>query len=294
MLRVRAVLGNCQRLDGGAMFGNAPRALWSRWLQPDERGCVRLAGRALLVQDGRHRVLLETGVGACFEPKLRARYGVDGEQNRLLTSLAAIGVAEEQIDVVVLSHLHFDHAGGLLTAYQPGERLRLLFPGARYVTSRAAFARASEPHPRDRASFIPELPTLLRESGRLVLIDGAERPKDLLDSRYQFTWSDGHTPGMLHARIEGEAQSICSCADLVPGVPWLRLAITMGYDRYAERVVDEKRELLAAAAAQGTWLFFTHDVQIALARVEQDAQGQFATVESLTDAEVDLDLDVPA
>jgi glyoxylase-like metal-dependent hydrolase (beta-lactamase superfamily II) len=107
--------GNSQKLDGGSMFGNAPKAMWSRWIAPDELNRIPLACRCLLVKDldGRN-VLFETGIGAFFEPALRERYGVVESHHVLLDSLAEAGVSHEDIDVVVLSHLHFDHAGGLL------------------------------------------------------------------------------------------------------------------------------------------------------------------------------------
>ena len=119
MRTLTAVLGNSQRLDGGSMFGNAPRAVWERWLKPDERHRVPLACRALLVEEesGR-RILFEAGVGAFFPPKLRDRFGVLEEEHVLLASLAELGLTPGDVDVIVLSHLHFDHAGGLLTPYE--------------------------------------------------------------------------------------------------------------------------------------------------------------------------------
>src|SRR5262245_43642730 len=103
MLRVHPIPGNTQRLDGGSMFGNAPRALWSRWCAPDDLGRIPLACRALLVDDGPKRILLETGIGAFFEPKLKERYGVVENEHVLLQSLAALGFRDEDIDVVVVS-----------------------------------------------------------------------------------------------------------------------------------------------------------------------------------------------
>ncbi len=116
-MKAWSLLGNSQKLDGGAMFGNAPKAMWEKWVQVDEQNRIDLACRALLVEgiNGK-RVLFETGVGAFFEPKLRERFGIQQAGHVLLDELAKIGFTDADIDVVVLSHLHFDHAGGLLGA----------------------------------------------------------------------------------------------------------------------------------------------------------------------------------
>lgn len=271
-MKLYSIEGNRQRLDGGAMFGNAPRALWSRWAPPDERGRIRLATRGLLVvlDDGR-RVLLETGIGAFFEPKLRDRYGVEPAEHVLLESLAARGLGHEDIDAVVLSHLHFDHAGGLLPAWSPEREPALLFPNATYVVGRSAFERAADPHPRDRVSFVPELVALLEASGRLVFVDGAH--SDPLGDAFSFASSDGHTPGMLLTRVAAPGGSVTFLADLVPGVPWTRVPITMGYDRFPERLVDEKQSVLARIAGEDGWAFFTHDPDVAAARIVTGGKG---------------------
>jgi glyoxylase-like metal-dependent hydrolase (beta-lactamase superfamily II) len=284
------VLGNGQSLDGGAMFGNAPRALWQRWLEPDEENRVRMVCRALLVRTGEKNVLLETGIGAFFEPKLRERFGVSESEHVLLRSLAERGLSHEDIDVVVLSHLHFDHAGGLLASYTEGEPLRLLFPNAHFVTSRAAFERAERPHMRDRASFIPGLTELLSASGRLVLL-GDETTCDVLGPAFAFRQSHGHTPGMLHALVSGARERVFFCADLVPGTPWLHLPITMGYDRNAEALIDEKQRWLHEFAADGTFLFFTHDPSTALARVRRDEHGRMVPADGRATLGDGFDLD---
>lgn len=272
---ITPVLGNSQRLDGGAMFGNCPRAVWARWLPPDEQGRVPLACRAMLVTeaDGR-RILFETGIGAFFEPKLRTRYGVVESEHVLLGSLQALALTDAEIDVVVLSHLHFDHAGGLLAAHAEGEAPRLLFPNARFVVDAAAWARALDPHPRDRASFIPALPGLLEATGRLEIVTGASSP--VLGPGFRFHRSDGHTPGLLMTEVDRGSQGpVVFVGDLIPGMPWMHLPITMGYDRYPELLIDEKRALLEDLLARGGSVFFTHDPEVAIAQVARDEKGRF-------------------
>ena len=288
-MKLWSILGNSQKLDGGAMFGNAPRAMWERWSPPDEANRIELSCRALLASPlAGKTVLFETGIGAFFEPKLRDRYGVQEDRHVLLESLADAGFGHEDIDVVVLSHLHFDHAGGLLAPWEEGAPPRLLFPHATFVVSAACWDRAREPHPRDRASFIPELPGLLEASGRLEIVDGLH--SQVLGDSVCFHYSDGHTPGLMLSEIVGPERvagehhgGVVFCADLIPGRPWVHVPITMGYDRYPEMLIDEKRALLEDALARDVHLFFTHDHGCALAQVTKDAKGRFGTTHEVAE-----------
>lgn len=274
--------GNTQKLDGGAMFGNAPRAVWERWLAADELNRVHLGCRTMLVRDHERTVLVETGIGAFFAPEQKARYGVTEDQHVLLHRLAALGLSDADIDVVVLTHLHFDHAGGLLAPYQEGETHRLLFPRARFVTGRRQWQRACKPHARDRASYVPELLQLLELSGRLELVEDGNG-LETLGKDWRFHFSDGHTPGQLIPEVAMPNGPIVFGGDLIPGAPWVHVPITMGYDRCPEKLIDEKAELLADLVARNGRIVFTHDPEVAIGRLSRDDRGRYGLSESSGD-----------
>jgi glyoxylase-like metal-dependent hydrolase (beta-lactamase superfamily II) len=279
-MQLWSIEGNSQRLDGGAMFGNAPKAMWSKWIEADDRNRIPLACRCLLATDldGRN-VLFETGIGAFFEPKLRERYGVVEDRHVLLDSLKAIGLSHEDIDVVVLSHMHFDHAGGLLAAWEENAPLRLLFPNATYLVGDEHWQRATHPHPRDRASFIPGVAELLEQSGRLEKVSGEH--SHVLGKAVHFHYSQGHTPGLMLSEIAGphDGGGVVYCADLIPGTPWVHLPVTMGYDRAPETLIDEKRAFLDDKLARGVRLFFTHDHATAMASPQRDERGRYGVTD---------------
>lgn len=272
------VLGNVQKLDGGAMFGNAPRAVWEKWIAPDKEGRIPLACRAMLLEFDNLKVLCETGIGAFFEPRLAERFGVQNpSEHTLLKNLKALGYGPEDIDYVILSHLHFDHAGGLFPTYkeQTEGKTDIVFTKAQFITSDVAFERAEKPHARDKASFIPDLPKKLQETGRLRLINAAN-PSKLFEGRMEFFVSNGHTPGQLHTIFHGEKETVFFCGDLIPGRHWVHVPITMGYDRFPEMLIDEKATLYRKADLN-TWnFFFTHDNEVSSSKVAQDFKGKYA------------------
>ena len=267
-MKLYAIEGNLQKLDGGAMFGNAPKALWERWYPADEKNRITLATRSLLIKniEGKN-ILCEVGIGDCFDSKLKERYGIIGE-DVLISNIEKHGVKEEEIDFVILSHLHFDHAGGLLT-----KQKTLRFPKALYLVSEAHWERALHPHLRDRASFIPELHELLKASRRLVLI--REEKESFLPQDISFRYTQGHTIGLCHVIIKTTKGPLFFASDLIPGMAWVHLPIVMGYDRYPESLINEKKDILDFLIQEKGFLFFTHDHKESLAEPFLNEKGNY-------------------
>jgi glyoxylase-like metal-dependent hydrolase (beta-lactamase superfamily II) len=278
MRTLTTLRGNSQKLDGGAMFGNAPKALWQRWMPADEHNRIDLGCRALLVREPGRNILIETGIGAFFSPELKARFGVQEQHHVLLDSLAETGLSDADINLVLLTHLHFDHAGGLLAAWEEGQPARLLFPNARFLVGRRQWQRARNPHPRDRASYIPELLDLLEASGRLELLEPTGMATQL-GADWRLHWSDGHTPGQMLPEVAMADGPVVFAGDLIPGAPWVHLPLTMGYDRFPEGLIEEKERLLDSLLARNGRLVFTHDPRIAMGRVVRDEQQRYSLSE---------------
>lgn len=267
------------KLDGGAMFGNAPKALWSRWMQPDDRNMITIGSRALLIEISDHKILFETGAGAYLSPDMKKRFQIVESHHVLLESLDRKGLTHEDITHVILSHLHFDHAGGLLKEWEEG-RIdgELLFPNAQFVVGKTNFERSRSPHMRDKASFIPGLAGLLEGTDRLKLI----KDKDTLSFEgleIEFIESQGHTPGMILSYIQTQGIKMLFPGDIAPGHAWINLPITMGYDRFPERLIDEKKQVFDRIFKDDAWLFYPHDNTYAASKLLfDDATKKFQPV----------------
>lgn len=248
-------------LDGGSMFGSVPKPLWSRTNAPDERNRIRLAMRCLLLAGHGRKILVDVGLGAKFDPKLREIYRVEDEPS-LETSLAAHALGVADIDDVILTHLHFDHAGGA-TALVDGQ-LTPRLPNARYHVQKRNWDNAHAPNPRERASYMPENFDPLAAAGALEFWDGPGEPWPGIE----LITAQGHTRGQQLVRIAGGGQSLYFVADLIPTAAHVRIPFVMGYDIAAIETMDEKRALLTRAAGEKAWICLEHDPDTALARPE--------------------------
>jgi glyoxylase-like metal-dependent hydrolase (beta-lactamase superfamily II) len=261
-------------LDGGSMFGSVPKPLWSRTNPPDERNRIRLAMRCLLLEGEGRRILVDDGIGDKFPPKLVDIYRVEHDAHTLERALAALDLTVEDVTDVILTHLHFDHAGG--STRRAGGRLVPRLPRARYHVQRRNLENARQPNPRERASYLPENFEPLVEAGALDLWDGPQTPWPGLEL---FT-ADGHTRGQQLVRVNGPEGVLYFVADLIPTAAHVRIPFVMGYDMAAIETMEEKRALLERAARERAWVCLEHDPEVALARpvVQGDDFGWSETV----------------
>jgi glyoxylase-like metal-dependent hydrolase (beta-lactamase superfamily II) len=248
-------------LDGGSMFGSVPKPLWSRTNAPDERNRIRLAMRCLLLEGHGRRILVDAGLGTKFDAKLREIYRVEDEPS-LETSLTEYGLTTADITDVLLTHLHFDHAGGA-TMLVDG-RLVPRLPNARYHVQQRNWENAHAPNPRERASYMPENFDPLEQAGVLDRWHGAGEPWPGIE----LIPAQGHTRGQQLVRVSGGGQALYYVADLIPLAPHVRIPFVMGYDIAAIETMEEKRALLTRAAAEQAWICLEHDPGTALARPE--------------------------
>jgi methylmalonyl-CoA epimerase len=243
-------------LDGGTVFGIVPRVLWSAYAPPDVRNRVQLAVRPLLVR-GVRTLLIDAGLGDKTDEKLRDRFGV--ERGRHLDhALAEAGVAPDEVDIVLATHLHFDHAGGFTMRDARGT-VRPRFPRARYVVRRGEWDAATHPHARNRANYIPEDFLPLAEAGVLELVD--QDQTIMPGVRVQRT--GGHTADHQAIRLESGGKHAIYTGDVIPTVLHARDAWAMGLDLYPMDTMAAKQALREDAVAHETLVFFPHDPAVA-------------------------------
>jgi len=261
-------------LDGGAMFGIVPRPLWEKRIAPDARNRIPLAARALVAvdRDARRVILVGDGMGDKWDAKRADLYAVDRAGVGLDAGLARLGLSREDVTDVVLTHLHFDHAGGTTRRATDGS-LTLSFPRATHHIQRRSWQQAHAPSEKDAGSFLAEDYALLQHSNQLHLVEGEAQ----LFPDVELVVSEGHTVGQQLPRFLGDRTHLMYCGDVIPTHAHLRPSWVTAYDLFPLTTLEEKKVLLAEALEEDGVLFFEHDAAIAACRLrEEDGEPVFA------------------
>jgi glyoxylase-like metal-dependent hydrolase (beta-lactamase superfamily II) len=259
-IEIRLLGDGTFRLDGGAMFGVIPKPLWEKKSPADERNRILMAMNILLIRAAGKWILVETGAGDKWDAKRREIYAFE-TTNRLPERLSAAGMTPDKIDIVLNTHLHFDHCGWN-TRMQDGRALPM-FPNAEYIVQRGEFEHALSPTDRDRASYFPENILPMKESGQWRLLDG---PGEIVPGIEVFV-VPGHNANMQCVKISGGGKTVFFLADLVPtvahiGYPWI-----MGYDLYPLMTLENKKKWLPLAAREGWTVIFGHEPHMPVAKL---------------------------
>lgn len=260
-------------LDGGAMFGTVPKVLWEKSNPPDDKNRIPMEARALLLKSKDRIILIDCGNGGDFiekygpklGPKFKEMYGVNSEGPSLLMSLEKHQITPEMVTDVVLTHLHFDHAGGS-TCFKNGT-VQATFPNAKYYVQKSNLETAQNPNIREKASYFAVNYEPLIASGQLQLLNGNE---ENFIPGLSLVISNGHTQGHQGVRVSDSRQSLFYCGDIIPTSSHVRLAWVMGYDLNPLMIIEEKKKLLFEAAAKKSYLFFEHDPYCDIACVAAD------------------------
>lgn len=268
-IRFHAIEAGLQWLDGGAMFGVVPKPLWEKRMPSDERNRIPLALRCLLVEAPGALVLVDTGIGNKESEKFRGLYGVDnaGAPTRLEDGIRAAGFQVEDIDIIVSTHLHFDHAGGNTVLLEDGS-VRPSFPRARYVVQRGEFDLAHSANERIRASYLLHNVDPVAEAGLWDFADG----EALVTEGVRVVPTPGHTPHHQSVLIESEGRTACFLADVCPTSAHLPLPWVMGYDLEPLVTLESKRTLWERACREDWLLVFEHDADVAWGRLDCAAE----------------------
>ena len=268
--------------DGGAFFGVIPKVMWSRKMEADERNCITSGLNSLLVRTGKQTVLIETGIGNKLSERMIKFYG---QPAKLLENLAAAGIAPEDIDIVINSHLHFDHCGWNTVRDKNG-KIVPTFPRAQYYAPQGEWQYARKPSDRDSISFISDNYDPLVASGQMTLLKGSE---EIVPGISVKTFP-GHTAHMLGIMIQsfGEnpgtpaegsrgvrhPQTACYISDLIPTTAHTDLTWGMGFDLYPLQTIESKKEYYARAIPERWLTVFTHDAKTPWAHIEKDELGK--------------------
>jgi glyoxylase-like metal-dependent hydrolase (beta-lactamase superfamily II) len=245
------------KLDGGAMFGVVPKLIWNKTNPADDNNLCTWSMRCLLIEDGNRLILVDTGIGQKQSDQFFGHYHLHGD-SELHQSIRQAGFNSKDITDVFLTHLHFDHCGGAIVRDAASEQLRPAFSNAHYWSNERHWQWATEPNPREKASFLKENILPIQESGQLKFVD---RPADICDTGLGFdAWFvDGHTDSMMIPLIQYKGKTIAFMADLLPSVGHIPLPYVMGYDTRPLITLSEKEAFLKKAEAENWVLFLEHD-----------------------------------
>jgi len=248
-------------LDGGAMFGVVPKPLWEKKMPPDEQNRIVLGLNSLLIRTGKQNVLVETGIGPKLSPKMRSIYG---HTPQLLDSLRAGGVDPASIDIVINTHLHFDHCGW--NTYMENGRAVPTFPNARYYAQAVEVEHGRRQLERDRISYISENYDGLIESGQMTLLDGSADIAPGISVRLY----PGHTKSMQGVIVKSGGQTACYIGDLIPTTAHTDLTWVMAYDILPLDTIESRKRFYAEAIPEKWLVVFTHDHQHPFAYLTYD------------------------
>jgi glyoxylase-like metal-dependent hydrolase (beta-lactamase superfamily II) len=256
------------RLDGGAMFGVVPKPLWSRLCPADDANRIFMTMRVLLIENSERKILVDCGAGEKDGLKFRELYALDNSQKSLVNSLRASGITPDQITDVILTHLHFDHAGGATRL--DGKEVVPTFPKAQYYVQRKQYDHALSRSERDRASYIDQNYEPLRAAGQLNFTDG---DTEILPGIELLTMS-GHTPFLQTVRVTDGTHVVWFPADLIPMSAHIPLPYIMGYDLFPVTTLAEKKKILPRVADEKWTVVFEHDPQVPASRLSLDDKGK--------------------
>jgi glyoxylase-like metal-dependent hydrolase (beta-lactamase superfamily II) len=252
-------------LDGGGFFGVVPKSLWSKKVTADEQNRVSSGLNSMLVRTGKKNILIETGIGNKLSEKMVRIYG---QPAKLLENLHAAGVRPEDIDIVINSHLHFDHCGW--NTVRKDGKIVPTFPRARYYAPDGEWQYARHPSIRDAISFISENYDPLVESGQMTLLRGGE---EIVPGISVKTFP-GHTSHMQGVIVESGGKTACYISDLIPTSAHIDLSWGMSYDLYPLQTIESKKRYYAEAIAERWLTVFTHDDQTPWGYVETEEKGK--------------------